>query len=71
MSEAGLDAAGYSGHSLRAGLATSASERGLTGEKIRTQTRHASAQSLGIYVRSVQDWNENAAAISLRSRIER
>lgn len=51
VSAAGLDPSGYSGHSLRAGLATSASQVGVPTGKIRAQTRHASDAMLARYVR--------------------
>jgi len=38
----GIDPSGYSGHSLRAGLATSAAQSGAPAWKIRQQTGHAS-----------------------------
>jgi integrase len=41
-SAAGLDARGYSGHSLRAGFATSAAQSGVPAWRIKAQTRHAS-----------------------------
>ena len=62
---AGLDASGYSGHSLRAGLVTSAADRGVANEKIRQQTGHASVQSLSGYIRNPEEWKANAAAIAL------
>ncbi|SBW05059.1 Integrase/recombinase xerD homolog [uncultured Alphaproteobacteria bacterium] len=48
---AGLDPARYSGHSLRAGLATSAAAAGVPTYKIRQQTGHASDAMLGRYIR--------------------
>jgi integrase len=39
---AGIDPGNYSGHSLRAGLATSAAQAGVSSWKIRMQTGHAS-----------------------------
>ena len=65
VERAGLDASGYSGHSLRAGLVTSAAARGVANEKIRQQTGHASAQSLSAYVRNPEEWTTNAAAVAL------
>ena len=38
----GIDPAGFSGHSLRAGFATSAVQAGVSTLKIRAQTEHAS-----------------------------
>ena len=48
---AGIDPNGYSGHSLRAGLATSASQAGVSARKIRQQTGHTSDAMLARYVR--------------------
>lgn len=46
VADAGLDPAGFSGHSLRAGFATSAAQAGISSLKIRAQTGHASDQML-------------------------
>lgn len=48
---AGIDPSGYSGHSLRAGLATSAAQAGVPSWKIRRQTGHASDAMLVRYIR--------------------
>lgn len=48
---AGLDAAAYAGHSLRAGFATSAARAGIGEIQIARQTRHKSAQALRCYIR--------------------
>ena len=47
----GIDPSGYSGHSLRAGLATSAAQAGVPSWKIRQQTGHASDAMLARYIR--------------------
>jgi hypothetical protein len=47
----GLDPAQYSGHSLRAGLATSAAQAGAPTWRIKAQTRHGSDAMLARYVR--------------------
>jgi integrase len=65
VAAAGLDARGYSGHSLRAGLATSASQAGVPTWRIRAQTRHASDAMLARYVRDGQLFSENAAGALL------
>ncbi|MCP2132829.1 site-specific integrase [Bradyrhizobium ottawaense] len=62
---AGLDPSGYSGHSLRAGLATSAAQVGVPTFKIRQQTRHASDAMLARYVRDGQLFADNAAGALL------
>jgi site-specific recombinase XerD len=49
---AGLDPAMVSGHSLRAGLATSASRAGATPEQIMRQTGHRSLEMVARYVRA-------------------
>ena len=51
VTAAGLDAATYSGHSLRAGLVTSAAQKGVQSWKIRQQTDHKSDQMLQRYIR--------------------
>ena len=51
LAAAGIDPTSYSGHSLRAGLATSAAQAGVPTWKIRQQTGHASDAMLSRYVR--------------------
>ena len=58
---AGLDPTGYSGHSLRAGFATSAAQAGVSTLKIRQQTGHASDAMLQRYIRDGEIFAENAA----------
>jgi integrase len=62
---AGLDASRYSGHSLRAGLATSAAAVGVSSWKIREQTGHASDAMLQRYIRSGELFIDNAAGAIL------
>jgi integrase len=62
---AGLDSRNYSGHSLRAGLATSAAQAGVPSWKIRQQTGHASDAMLARYVRDGNLFVENAAGALL------
>lgn len=59
---AGLDPALVAGHSLRAGLATSAAEGGAEERKIQEMTGHASAAMLRRYIRSGQLFQGNAAS---------
>ena len=59
----GIDPGGYSGHSLRAGLATSAAQAGVPSRKIRQQTGHASDAMLARYVRDGELFVNNAAGI--------
>ena len=58
---AGLDPAKYSGHSLRAGLVTSAAQAGVSSWKIRQQTGHKSDAMLARYIRDANVFSENAA----------
>lgn len=60
---AGLDANDLSGHSLRAGLATSAAQVGIASHKIRAQTGHASDTMLARYVRDGELWTDNAGGL--------
>lgn len=62
---AGMDPAGYSGHSLRGGLATSAAQAGVPTWRIRAQTRHASDAMLARYIRDGQLFTDNAAGALL------
>jgi integrase len=62
MAAAGIDPKGYSAHSLRAGLVTSAAKAGVPGWKIRQQTGHKSDTSLARYIRDQQIFENNAAA---------
>jgi integrase len=62
---AGIDPKGYSGHSLRAGLATSAAQAGVSSWKIRQQTGHASDAMLARYIRDGELFVDNAAATLL------
>ncbi len=60
---AGLDPKQYSGHSLRAGLATSAAQAGISSWKIMAQTGHRTEAMLARYVRDGDLFNQNAAAL--------
>ncbi|MEQ1933856.1 MAG: site-specific integrase, partial [Fimbriimonadaceae bacterium] len=57
----GYSPTAYSGHSLRAGLATSAALQGLPTWKIRQQTGHASDAMLARYVRDGELFRGNVA----------
>ena len=60
---AGLDPNGqWTGHSLRAGLATSAAKAGVPDRVIMATTRHRSRSSLDRYVRAGKRWEQVAAA---------
>ncbi|GEP07056.1 site-specific integrase [Methylobacterium oxalidis] len=62
---AGLDPRGFSGHSLRSGMATSAARAGVPSWKIRTQTGHASDAMLARYIRSGELFIDNAVSALL------
>lgn len=59
--KAGLNADNYSGHSLRAGLITSAAKAGVSNWKIRQQTGHRSDAMLQRYIRDSEIFDGNAA----------
>ncbi|MFC3182535.1 site-specific integrase [Cypionkella sinensis] len=65
LTGAGIDPEGYSGHSLRAGLATSAIKAGVPTYKVRAQTGHASDMMLARYVRDAGMFDGNAAGVLL------
>lgn len=58
---AGLDAAAFSGHSLRAGLATAAAAAGVAERHIMQQTGHKSERMVRRYIRQGSLFRENAA----------
>jgi integrase len=58
---AGLDAAKYSGHSVRAGLATSAAAAGVQERNIMRQTGHKSVVMVRRYIREGELFRDNAA----------
>ena len=60
--QAGLDPAAFSGHSLRAGFATTAAGAGVPEAEIMRQTRHRSAAVMRGYVRRGTLFTDNAAA---------
>jgi integrase len=59
--KAGLSADKYAGHSLRAGLITSAAKAGVSSWKIRQQTGHKSEAILQRYIRDAEIFEGNAA----------
>ncbi|WP_417628278.1 site-specific integrase [Pararhodobacter aggregans] len=65
VAAAGIDAEGYSGHSLRAGFATSAAQAGVSTLKIRAQTGHATDAMLARYIRDGELFVGNAAGALL------
>jgi integrase len=48
-----------SGHSLRAGYATSAAARNMPGYRIQSHTRHKSAQVVAGYIREADKWTKS------------
>jgi integrase len=58
---AGLNAASYAGHSLRAGHATAAAISGASERSIMAQTGHRSVQTVRRYIRDGSLWRENSA----------
>jgi len=65
LAVAGIEPDGYSGHSLRAGLATSAIKAGVPTYKVRAQTGHASDVMLDRYLRDAGLFEGNAAGALL------
>ncbi len=59
----GLDPSRFSGHSLRAGFATSAAAAGASERSIAKQTGHRSLEVLRTYIRDADLFRENAAAM--------
>lgn len=65
VARAGYDPGPFSGHSLRAGFATSAARAGVSSWKIRAQTGHRSDAMLARYVRDGELFVGNAASALL------
>lgn len=61
-SAAGFDPATFAGHSLRAGLATSAAKAGKSERSIMAQTGHRSSAMVRRYIRDATLFDDNAAA---------
>jgi integrase len=61
VAEIGLDPSRYAGHSLRAGLVTSAAQAGVSTWKIRQQTGHKSDTMVTRYIRDERLFVDNAA----------
>jgi integrase len=57
-----LDSDRYAGHSLRAGLATSAAAAGVSERAIMNQTGHRSVTMVSKYIREGSLFRDNAAA---------
>jgi hypothetical protein len=65
VAAARFDPTGFSGHSPRAGFATSATRAGVSTLTIRQQTGHASDAMLSRYIREGELFLGNAAGILL------
>ena len=65
VATAGIDPRDFSGHSLRAGFATSAARAGVSTIKIRQQTGHASDAMLARYIRDGELFAGNAVGALL------
>ena len=65
---AGLDADKYSGHSLRAGLATAAGDQGAGLADLMRQTRHKSTEVALGYLRPTDLWRNNVTERIFRSK---
>ena len=65
LAAADFDPASFSGHSLRAGFATSAARAGASSWKIRQQTGHASDTMLARYIRDGDMFTDNTAGAVL------
>ncbi len=58
---AGLEPGDFSGHSLRAGLATAAAAAGVSERQIMQQTGHKSEKMVRRYIRQGTQFKDNAA----------
>lgn len=61
VARAGLNPALFSGHSLRAGFVTAASQAGVATEVIMMQTGHRDPKTVSGYIRDGELWSRNAA----------
>lgn len=59
----GLQANEFSGHSLRAGLVTSAAQAGIAMHKIMAQTGHRSTAIVALYIRDAEIFTNNAGSV--------
>ena len=69
-SATGLDARPFSGHSLRAGLATSAALAGADLKDIMRQTRHRSHDVALRYIRHAEVWEDNVTSLLFNAEPE-
>jgi len=68
---AGLDPGRYSGHSLRAGLATAAGDAGASLPDLMRQTRHKSTEVALGYLRPADLWRNNVTEAVFRTKANR
>jgi|SRR5208283_1907251 len=68
--DAGLDPTRFSGHSLRAGLATAAGDSGAGLADLMRQTRHRSTEVALGYLRPAELWRNNVTALVFAARDE-
>ena len=68
--DAGLDPERYSGHSLRAGLATAAGDAGAGLAELMRQTRHKSTEVALGYLRPADLWRNNVTEAVFRGTDE-
>lgn len=61
MKAAGLDEKAFSGHSMRAGLITSALDAGEDPLKVKGHSRHVKLETLAVYDRRENDFNDHAS----------
>lgn len=59
---AGLDVAGFSGHSLRAGFVTSAADRGADLNRIMDVSRHVDPRTVRTYIRRADRYKDHAGS---------
>lgn len=63
VARVGLDPAGYSGHSLRAGFVSECDRRGISTTATRMVTGHASDAMLSVYARPRSLFDQSAGAL--------
>ena len=61
MAAAGLETEGFSSHSLRSGVLTSAADAGVSPWRLKEHARHRQVEMLNIYVRNVTALNDHPA----------
>jgi hypothetical protein len=69
-SKSGLDPERYSGHSLRAGLATATGDAGAALPDLMRQTRHKSTQVALAYLRPADLWRNNVTERVFKAAVD-